>query len=260
MFHGPLVVRKITATRPPPFDKKAGWGTVRNAEPLGHSALRICLLKAQVVTTADTAACTSDRLSCGQEPIWGNAKAKAHTAGFVTALGSEHDPQCNLICGTAASFLLKINSSGTSTKLRKPTLTNNSAATTSFWERHRHWRSALLYPTSSLASQTFSRLTGQAKWGSFCKANNHWKIWLTNFSWKKKKRHFVKPSVQEQPKMSMQHVFHSFIFYNCALVCLLWLGVTYQNSRWNVNVYLLFFKVMVPTKYWSKHLTVFCKE
>lgn len=37
----------------------------------------------------------------------------------------------------------------------------------------------------------------------------------------KKKRHFVKPSVQEQPKMSMQHVFHSFIFYNCALVCLL---------------------------------------
>lgn len=49
------------ATRPPPFDKKAGRGTVRNAESLGHSALWICLLKAQAVTTADTAACTSDR-------------------------------------------------------------------------------------------------------------------------------------------------------------------------------------------------------
>lgn len=36
-----------------------------------------------------------------------------------------------------------------------------------------------------------------------------------------KKMHFVKLSVQEQPKMSVRHVFHSFIFYNCALVCLL---------------------------------------
>lgn len=48
--------------------------------------------------------CSSDQLGWAQELLWENPRAQPHTAGSVTASGSEPDPRCNLSCGMAASF------------------------------------------------------------------------------------------------------------------------------------------------------------